>query len=144
MNVWCFFSGFLDFWMPFFLIGFPKFPWISAFFHSFLVLFCSFFVSYFWAFCCLHFHVEIIATAYSLVAFLDFNSFQLRTFLFQRHSVFFPFQFHPQTSLPNRWITHHFKLLRVLLNNPPKKGTFITNPVWMFPKIVVPPKHPFK
>ena len=130
MNVWCFF--FRDFWIFGFLDAFffDRFSEIShgflRFFHSFLFSFVPFFVSYFWAFCCFHFHVEIIATTYFLLAFLDFNSFQLRTLLFQRHSVFFPFQFHPQTSPSNRWITHHFKLLRVLLNNPPKKGTFIT------------------
>lgn len=100
----CLVFFFRDFWMPFFLIGFPKFPMdFCRFFHFFLFSFVPFFVSYFWAFCCFHFDVEIIATAYFLLAFLDFNRFQLRTLLFQRHSVFFPFQFHPQTSLPNRW-----------------------------------------
>lgn len=100
----CLVFFFWDFWMPFF---FDRFSEIShgflPFYHSFLFSFVPFFVSYFWAFCCFHFHVEIIATAYFLLAFLDFNRFQLRTLLFQRHSVFFPFQFHPQTSLPNRW-----------------------------------------
>ena len=101
MNVWCFFFGIFG------CLFFDRLSDISHGFLRFFMFFCffvvPFFVSYFWAFCCFHFHVEIIATAYFLLAFLDFNRFQLRTLLFQRHSVFFPFHYHPQTSLPNRW-----------------------------------------